>query len=81
MAQGGSDWYNKLVLLLLNFKHLLSKLKMKLQPYVKSRSHSAIVRECWWEPAHSTEGQEKARAGSSWNVECIQTASSCLRWS
>lgn len=81
MAQGGSDWYNRLVLTLLNFKNLLSKLKMKPQPYIKSWSHSAVVGECWWEPAHSTEGQEKARADSSGNVEDFQTASSWLRWS
>lgn len=62
MAQGGSDWYNRLVLILLNFKHLLSKLKVKLQLYIKSLSHWAVIRECWWKPAHSTEGQEKARA-------------------
>lgn len=36
MPQGGSDWNNRLVLTLLNFKNLLSKLKMKLQLYMKS---------------------------------------------
>lgn len=34
---------------------------MKLQLYIKSRSHSAVVGECWWKPAHSAEGQGKAR--------------------
>lgn len=69
MAQGGSGWYNRLALILLNFKNLLSKLKMKLQLYIKSQSRSTVVRECWWKSAHSTEDQEEASAGSSWNVE------------
>lgn len=36
---------------------------------------------CWWRSTHSTAGREEAGAGSSWNVECIQTGSSWLRQS